>query len=297
MTTYFHLAETEKHPVRKARFEARRATRLRLAVMASDTITFMLEGDISLASFADAFKSFNNLIVALSTEEGASNVEWTVVDLAPGSTVATIRGQAMTPEPIERVVRAYESVGRSLQRSEPIQRSARVIRPAMSIGRMIGEKVKTVRFETAEREAVISMRPSIKRMRRRPPTPTMQWDYTPEPAEQVPGAYGAVEGQVQMLTSRHGLRFTLYDSLNDRAVSCYLQPGNEEIMRDVWGKRAIVQGWITRDAASGRPLAIRRVERVTPIVAEGDYTAARAILPLGAGDLSPEGRIRRLRDA
>lgn len=261
--------------------------------MADNTITFILDGEIPLVSFADECKSFSALIAALSVEEKATSVEWIIDDLAPSSGRVTIRGQSVTPDPVERVVRAYESVGRSLQHGDRILRPPSVVRPAMAIAKRLGGPVKAIRFETAENEAVISVRPSRRRAQEQLALAAPE----ARVSTQIPGAYGAIEGIVETLARRHGLRFTLYDSLNDRAVSCYLQPNSEETMRDVWGKRAIVQGWVTRDPADGHPLAIRHIDDVTPILAEGDYRKARAILPLKPGELSPEEQIRRLRDA
>ena len=85
-------------------------------------------------------------------------------------------------------------------------------------------------------------------------TPTLQ-----------PVAYGGVTGRIQTLSSRGGLRFTLFDTLFDRAVSCYLAEGQEELMRDVWGRMAVVEGLVTRDRATGRPQVIRSVRGVTVV--------------------------------
>lgn len=102
---------------------------------------------------------------------------------------------------------------------------------------------------------------------------------------------------MQTLSSRGGLRFTLYDLLHDKAVSCYLAEGYEEIMRDLWGKIATVEGLVTRDPLSGRPLAVRQITTVTP---KPDlpisYRDARGAAPSLTG-LLPEHPIRRLRDA
>src|SRR5690242_1859744 len=108
-------------------------------------------------------------------------------------------------------------------------------------------------------------------------------------------AYGAVEGEVQTLTKRHGLRFTLYEFLNDKAVSCYLQEGQEEQMRNIWGKRAIIEGVVSRDK-HGHPISVRQIAHIIPIEEEGDYTQARGILPMAPDDELPEVRIRRTRD-
>ncbi len=261
--------------------------------MADNTITFILDGEISLSSFADACKSFSSLIAALSIEENATDVQWVISDLALSSARTTIEGRSLVAASVQRVQRAYESVGHSLERGDRISRPASVVRPALAMVRKIGGAVKGVRFETAENEAIITARPSKKHAREQIALAVPQGEST----AQIPGAYGAIEGTVETLARRRGLRFTLYDSLNDRAVSCYLQPDYEEKMRNVWGKRAIVQGWVTRDPANGHPLAIRHIDAVTPILAEGDYRKARAVLPLKPGDLSPEEQIRRLRDA
>jgi hypothetical protein len=110
---------------------------------------------------------------------------------------------------------------------------------------------------------------------------------------------GAVEGRAQAISSRHGLHFTLYDLLWDRAVSCYLVDGHEAIMRNVWGRRAVVEGWITRDPLSGHPQTIRQVTRVTPLpdLPTDDYRRARGACPPHEGAPLPEVIIRHLRDA
>jgi hypothetical protein len=111
--------------------------------------------------------------------------------------------------------------------------------------------------------------------------------------------YGAIEGRIQTLTNRGSLRFTLYDTHNDKAVSCYVAEGQEDLLRDVWGRRALVEGRIRRDSQTGRPLTIRDVRRIVPLPEPEPYRfyEARGILPLMPGEEMPEERIRRLRDA
>jgi hypothetical protein len=113
------------------------------------------------------------------------------------------------------------------------------------------------------------------------------------------GAYGGIEGRVQTLSSRGSLRFTLYDLLHDRAVSCYLASGAEETMRDVWGKLALVEGWVKRDAQTGRPITVRQIRNVT-LLAEyppASYKDARGAVKRQPGQMRGEEIIRRLRDA
>ena len=70
-------------------------------------------------------------------------------------------------------------------------------------------------------------------------------------------------------------------------------------MIDVWGKLATVEGVVSRDPATGRPIAVRHVERVEPHdeCSPDAYKAARgAVVPMPGSEL-PEDTIRRLRDA
>jgi hypothetical protein len=110
---------------------------------------------------------------------------------------------------------------------------------------------------------------------------------------------GAIEGRIQTLSNRKGLRFVVFDILNDRAVSCYLSEGQEDRMREIWGKRAIVEGEISREKETGRPLAIRHITdiKVLEEIGRGGYLRARAIAPRKLGAPLAEVIIRQLRDA
>jgi hypothetical protein len=259
--------------------------------MATDTITLMLEGDVDLKAFSDAIKDFTKLVAALSEREGG-DIEWTVEDLAPGSALAMIKGRSRQPERVERVVRSYLGVGKTIQQNRPLT-DRKIALPALRLAKMAGRRVTAVRFETAEDEAVISEPPS-RRRKVGDDEPTLAKLASPE-MEQRRAVYGAIEGEVQTLTKRNGLRFTLYEFLSDKAVSCYLQLGQEEQMRNIWGKRAIIEGAVSRDQ-HGHPISVRQIANIIPIVEEGDYTQARGILPRAKGDELPEVRIRRIRD-
>lgn len=103
---------------------------------------------------------------------------------------------------------------------------------------------------------------------------------------------------MQTLSSRGSLRFTLYDLVFDKAVSCYLEPGHEETMRGVWGKLASVEGWVTRDTLTGRPISVRRITSVQPRreVEPGSFREARGAVRAGPDAERPEVAIRRMRD-
>ena len=259
--------------------------------MAPDTITLMLEGEVSLEVFSTAVKSLNNLVKALSMEEGG-DIEWTIEDLQPGSALATIKGKSKQSNRVNRVVRNYTVIGMALQESLKIERGPKITRPALELGRLVGNGVSRIRFETSEVTAIISEKPGSRR--KQASASSAKRTYAIDTNVSV--SLGVVEGEVQTLLRRQSLRFTLYEFLSDRAVSCYLKEGQEETMREVWGKQALVEGWISRDPTDGHPIAVRQVSRITPIVEEGDYTLAGNILPLEPGEELPEVRIRQSRD-
>ncbi len=255
--------------------------------MAPDTITLVLEGDVTFETFATAVKSLHSLVHALTAEEG-DGIEWRIEDLQPGSALVTITGSSPQSERVERVVRGYNDVGRALSENVQIGRGRKISRPAMELGRLVGNGVKRIRFETQEETVILNNPPGGK--------PRAAKNSLNLPGNVKAVAFGAVEGEVQTLTKRNVLRFTLYDVLADRPVSCYLQSGQEDIMREVWGKHAIVEGLVNRNPADGHPIAVRQVSKITPISEEGDYTKARAILLLKPDAELPEVTIRRLRD-
>jgi hypothetical protein len=260
--------------------------------MSHDTVTIALGGEnIRLDDFADAIRHFAGLIRAMG-EEVASGVQivWTIDELERGSALATVRGTPASPDEmpsVENVVRAYARLGQALENNEPIPYSPQVQSHVIDLTEILRRKhVENLRFETAEEESVITQPAG--------PVPAT-------PALVIPGpavAHGAVEGVVQTLSNRGSLRFTLFDIINDRAVSCYLEEGNEAVMRNAWGKRAVIEGQVRRDPTSDRPITIRKVSKVTVLSEDAPdaYRRARGVTPAESG-LSAEDAIRRLRDA
>lgn len=250
--------------------------------MAGSTVTLVLEGEIPLAKFAQAMAGFNRLVESLSKEvaSGAA-IQWTVDTLQSGSAIATARGESEAQTAVEEVVHAYLTAAKAEERGEPSPYSPSVHKAFASIAQVLDGDITAARFETEEGDA------------------TVYGGTAPKAPSPVLSAYGAVTGRVQTLTSRGSLRFTLFDVLLDRAVSCYLEPGYEETMRDMWGRIAFVEGWVTRDRASGRPLSVRRITRVTPRleVEPGGFRQARGAVRVAEDAMNPETTIRKLRDA
>ena len=174
----------------------------------------------------------------------------------------------------------YENIGKALQNKEEIRNKNRVMSATDAVKNLTAS-LDYVRFETSEFDFTIYHNGK---------TPLA-------PVTTV--AIGAVTGRVQVLSNRGGLRFNLYDTIHDKAVSCYLRQGQEEMMREAWGRRATVIGRVTREMETGRPIAVRGIIDVQILeeVAAGSYREARGSVPWQPGDMLPEDAIRRLRDA
>ena len=247
--------------------------------MAKNTLTFELGGRVELADFANGIAAFRRLVAALTPRN--AGVAWVVEDLQPGSAVVTLRGESDDPVTVEWIVDSYEKIGAALSGHEDLpQTNSRMTNAANAI-ESLTRTVEYVRFETAERDYAIYP----------------NGDHRVRSAPKV--SIGAITGRVQTLSNRAGLRFNLYDTLFDKPVACYLTPGQEEIMREAWGKRARVSGRISREASTGRPTAIRNIMNVEILkdVPPGSYRPARGAVPRPPGAPLPEDAIRRLRDA
>ena len=252
--------------------------------MAKDTITFELGGRVEIKDLEDGIIAFRRLISALTPRN--AQVNWIVEDLQPGSATATLRCYADTPTIAEKIVEDYEIIGGALSQNKGLSSlygiyGKQAVSAAASIV-TLAEKVKYVRFETSDIDYVI------------------YGNNGENTAVAVPiVSIGAVTGWVQTLSSRGGLRFNLYDAVYDRAVACYLSAGQETLMRKAWGRQATVSGRVSRDASTGRAIAIRQIMNVD-ILEEfppGSYRHARGVVPWKPGYKKPEEIIRQIRDA
>lgn len=255
----------------------------------SETLTVALEGpDISLSSFASAVGALDGLLKDLSAEVApGSQLVWEIDDLQMGSAIATIRGRTVAgdPEGVTRVSTAYETIGAALATGSPIPYSEPITGHVAALTAVLNDHVRALRLETANQDFTITGSGANLPSAGNAGRPLI--------------SLGAVEGRVQTLSNRGGLRFTLYDTLDDRAVACYLKPDEEDRVQMLWGRRVIVEGEIRRDPWSGRPTVIRQITEVVPMPEHGpdDWRAAKGALAEFWRDEPAEESIRRIRDA
>jgi hypothetical protein len=253
-------------------------------LMTDNTLTITLDGDVTLPNFVEAILHFRNLVDLLSREVASnSQIEWLIDDLQTGSAIATVVGLSEEEEAVQKVVTAYTKVGQSLQRRDPIPFSEGVAREATAITKVIGERIISIRFQTEQDDTVVYG--STDKLQSAPKKDII--------------SFGTIKGKVQTISSRGKLKFTLYDPIFDKAITCYLDEQQEGKLKEIWGKQIHVTGRINRAPDSGRAVSIREITNIEPVieVPPGSFKRARGIFNWSEGDEPAESIVRRTRDA
>lgn len=251
--------------------------------MTDDLLSFRLDGEVTIEKLSAAFARFSNVLDALHEDHGA-NVRWVVVGLESGSATAVAKAVPLDSD-AERLIPAicgdYLESARQVLRGngDPDRPVLRAVRELAAVA----DENNPVVLETSDDEVIFVA-----------PAPIRAAGAEVE-RQQTTKSLGSVRGRVEMLSQRNTLRFSIYELVNDRAVSCFPHPDYKDVMREAWGRIADVTGTITRDVATGRPLSIRRVTRVD-VVEEGEpdgYLRARGAIKATE---PAERAVRRMRD-
>lgn len=248
------------------------------------TVTLTLGGDVLLQAFAEALERLHRLLAALAEQVGAGTVNWVVEDLAVGNATATVRGVGEDPEGVLRTTAALAVVSGALRDSEPIPFGGDVARAAQELTLSIDEQTPFILLATGASKTYVTERAT---------------DFPiPAFADRIE-ALGSLTGVVQTLSRTRGLTFVVQDEVSGRNVECRFREDLVEDLRKLWGKRARVQGLITRDARTGTPQFVSEVERVTPALegSPGGFLRARGVLAGNQSDETSAETIRRMRDA
>lgn len=250
--------------------------------MPGNDVTLALEGEVTLEDFAATLTNFTQLMDELSKFVAQSaDIVWVIDELHAGSAEVTAIGVSEQTEAVTRAVRAYEVIAESLETGQSIPYPSNVTDKAVAITRVINGRISAVRFQTSEVDRVVSTA------------------FTGQARKSNISAFGMVKGQVETLNRRRGLKFTLYDDVLDKPIICHIRPDQEELVREIWGKRVMVTGIIEREPEKGHARSVKEVTDIS-LVIEVDpesYKVARGVIPWYEGDEPPEVSVRRMRDA
>ncbi len=254
--------------------------------MPNDLATIALNGEVDLSDFSKAIVYFDKLMSALASEVAKSaKIHWHLESLEVSSAFATVRASSEVDndKAVDEVLKAYEAVGHNAQRGVESRFGSRVNSATRGLCSLINGKINSIRFETLNADFDVLS----------PFGDRVVGVESSQPMETI----GAVQGRVQSISNRGALRFTLYDAIDDHAVSCYLREGMESKMRESWGKLCLVSG-VVRRSQSGRVSTVRDVAKVEqlPEVTRTAWRAAIGCAPPVPGSISIESAIRRGRD-
>lgn len=249
--------------------------------MAGDSVTFRLDGELTIEKLADAFNRFRKVLQALEDDQDA-HVRWVLAGLDYGSAAITARAEPLDDDAIAKIstmTERYLAAGRQVFSGE-LDEARPLLRIVRDLTEVADEQNRVI-LETADDDVIFTA-----------PVPRASATTGPQTTKSL----GTVRGRVETLSHRKGVRFTLYELASDRPVSCYPQADHEDLVRDAWGHIADVTGVVTRDADTGRPLAVRGVTSVD-VVNEGDTMGFLRARGAVGGTEPAEGVIRRIRDA
>jgi hypothetical protein len=249
--------------------------------VAGDSLTFRLDGELTIDKLADAFTRFRSVLQALGQDQDA-HVRWILAGLDYGSAGITARAEPLDDDAVAKIpamTEQYLSAGRLISSGEPDQ-GRPLLRAVRDLVEIADDQNRVI-LETADDDVIFIA-----------PVPRTRATDRPQTTRSL----GTVRGRIETLSHRKGFRFTLYELAGDRPVSCYLQADHEDVMRDAWGRIADVTGIVTRDADNGRPLAVRRVTSID-VVNEGETMGFLRARGAVGGSEPAEAVIRRIRDA
>lgn len=256
--------------------------------MAKTELTLVLNGHVSLENYAKAMSSFKKLISNLQKQHAKKiSINWEVQNLESGSARATVNGEVEDISNlwyIEKIVKDYENIGEKSERGLFSELPKYAKKPIEELTSIINGKIPSIRLETVDRDFSIST--------------TYSENQQDKPPANIPSTYfDTVIGRVQNLFKEPSYRFTLYERFRNKPVSCFLNPNYEDIMRDAWGKYAIVEGMVKISSSDGLPETIRDIKKVE--VYHGESGFWRDAIGAANGvfrEMSPEDFVRNTRD-
>ena len=244
--------------------------------MPTTEIVLALEGDeVPLEDFTRAIQAFVKLLQAAA---GKQPVDFTVASLQSGSAIMAVEIETPRAHTGELIKRETMATWRAVAAGDTRMVRKRLALYAGHLANVLNGHINAIRLTSDESEEVVRTAEAGTVGRARP---------------RLHGSYGVVEGRVQTVSETKGLRFFLYDHATHKPVTCYMREGYRELMRDIWGREARAEGWVTRERGTARPVTVRDVTsvRLVPDRTPMDFLLAEGALPLMVREPYPEERI------
>jgi hypothetical protein len=253
--------------------------------MARQTLTLWLDGHPTLDEYVTALTHWQELIELSSTN---ASITWELDGLEISSALTTALGVSDDEQALLESTAQMIDIGVQL-RDTGVARDRKFAKAARGLMSVLNGRIPSLRLENERNDVTIERNPVTSRKE----VAVANLD------ENDVAVFGAVEGRIQTVSNRGSLRFSLYDLAFDKQVSCYLDANDEDMLRNAWGRIAVVEGKVKRDPKTSRPTTVRHVTSIV-VLAEPVPNAWReaqgALAGIGNGEPT-ETTVRRLRDA
>lgn len=253
--------------------------------MAADSISFSIEGEISLDTLADSMEALKGLLRALSSQHApGSNIKWIVEDLAGGSVRTRLRGSAdgNNADDVAAVASQYAAIGRAAAQREELPCADVVVE---AVDRLLSAVQADGSEAIFEADGVTS-RVDLSVWQRHVATRRSR-------------SIGSVTGVINGINGSGQPYISVYEPGRGAAVRCYVNDDQLRWALNAWGESVYVRGRLTRDKRTRRKLEIRQIMTYW-VVEDGEkrrFESARGAIQWRPQDPSPAQFIRELRDA
>ncbi len=254
--------------------------------MAANSISFSIEGEITLDTLSDSMEALKRLLRELSSElVPGSNIRWIVDDLKGGSVHTTFRGSAdgsSDMDDVAAVARQYAAIGQAAAMSDELPYADDVVEAVEELLSVAQSEGSEAIFEANGKTSRVNL---------------MAWNR--QLATGRSRAIGSVTGVIKGINGSGQPYISVYEQDRGAAVRCYV---NEEQLRwalSAWGATVYVRGRLTRDRGSRRKREIRQIISFRVIEEQKNkrFESAFGAGEWRPGDPSSVELIRAVRDA
>ncbi len=235
--------------------------------MTEETISFAIDGEVTLEILAGTTDALHQLLRQLSGEAApGAKIKWLLRHLEGGSLHTAFAASSHTEadrERARRVTEQYLDLGRAYERGEQPLSSDAVLEAAETLLSRAQASGTAARFGAGGQMAIVDLR---------------RW--APSAARGWTKSIGSVTGTLEAI-NLHGQPYvTVYEQCSGQRVRCYLSPAQRDLAASSLGKRVLVRGTLTQEAQTRRKREIRKIIKIDVLAEAGEYRMENAF---GAG--------------
>ncbi len=239
--------------------------------MATNSVSFSLEGEISLDTLAKTAASLKKVLSELATEVvPGAEIRWVVDELASGGMRTTVRGcvsKGSKPSDVDKIARQYVAIGRAAGNGQALPCSDKVVDA-------VEELLWIAKAEGSE--AIFGANGDASRI------DLQSWSRMQTSAQSR--AIGSVVGVIKGINGQRQPYVSVYEQGSNAAVRCFVDQEQLKWALASWGSKVFIRGHLTRDRRSRRKREIRQI--ITYRVAD-DSKSDRFEDAFGVGQWQP----------